>query len=157
MRLAKILSALSLLLLVAACESRSLVAPEGMRGSWRIVYPADDGARTEQWIHLGADGSFRGEILWYGYYGHPPATRTGYSTSEGEHRLDGDRLEVRVRRTEQWQMYAVGPNPAIEVRKDPEWTDYGTVRVRGDQLFHTTTSAPADAPITATETYQRVR
>lgn len=157
MKLPRTVPVLALLLLLAACESRSLVAPEEMRGSWRIVYPAGDGARTEQWIHLGSDGSFRSEMLWYGYHGHPSATRTGQSISEGEHRVDGDRLEVRIRRTEQWQMYAVGPNPAIEVRSDPEWTDHGTVRVRGDQLFHTTTSAPADAPITATETYQRVR
>ena len=146
-----------ILLLVAACESRSLVTPEAMRGSWRAVYPAGPGERTEQWIHFGSDGSFRSEILWYGFYGHPSSTRTGYMVSEGQHRVDGDRLEARIRRTEQWQMYAAGPNPVIEVRSDPEWAEHGTVRVRGDQLFLTTTSAPADAPITTTEVYQRVR
>lgn len=131
--------------------------PDRVVGEWLASHPAPDGARTETRMAFGADGGFRSEVRWYGFHGHPPATLTGYARETGEFRLQGDRLMLRIRRTENWQMYAAGPNPAVEERERSAWTGQGTLRVEGDRLLLTTTSAPADAPVTDTTAYARVR
>jgi hypothetical protein len=151
------LQLLLLISLVTACDRSTVLEPSPVRGEWRIVQPAPGNAYTEQSLVFGSDGTFRSELLWYGFHGSPPTTLTGYARTVGEYRLDGERLLLRQRRSEEWQMYAVGPNPSVSVVSRPKWAEHGTVRVSGDRLFHTFTSAPADTPVTATMVYERVR
>lgn len=125
-------------------------------GQWLVTYPASDGAHTEQRLTFGADGSFSTELLWIGFYGLPADEVTGYMRTRGQYRVEGGRLMLRVTRAEEWQKYAVGPNPSVAT-PDPVWGERGTVRVQGDRLIHTYVSAPADAPQTFTEIYRRER
>jgi hypothetical protein len=151
---------LLLLALLAACETATGGPSEEsvrVQGEWLAIHPGNDGARTEQRMIFGDDGSYQFEILWYGNYGLPSTELTGYSRSGGSYRVAGERLEVRTEHSAHWQKYAVGTNPSIVVVPNPQWGDHGTVRVVGNSLLHTFTSAPADAPITSTETYVRVR
>jgi hypothetical protein len=148
---------LLLIPLLTACDGSRVLEPSAIQGEWRIVQPASGNPYTVQSMVFRPDGTFGFELLWYGFHGSPPTTLTGYARTVGEYRLDGERLLWREHRSEHWQMYAAGPNPSVSVVSRPEWTEYGTVRVRGDRLFHTFTSAPADAPITTTMVYERVR
>ena len=81
---------------------------------------------------------------------------TGYWRTRGRYRMEGDRLMVAITRSEEWQKYAVGPNPSVSTPR-PVWGERGTVDVDGDRLIHTYVSAPADRPETFTEVYQRER
>jgi hypothetical protein len=70
--------------------------------------------------------------------------------------MEGDNLLVATSRSEEWQKYAVDPNPGIST-PNPIWVERGTVDVDGDRLTHTYVSAPADRPETFTEVYRRER
>jgi hypothetical protein len=125
-------------------------------GNWLLTYPANDGAHTEMRMKFGADGSYSSELLWIGFYGLPADEVTGYWRTAGRYRMDGNRLLLAITRSEQWQKYAVGPNPSVSTPL-PRWTARGTLAVDGDRLIHTYVSAPADAEETFTEIYHRER
>jgi hypothetical protein len=125
-------------------------------GEWLITYPANEGAHTENRMKFGADGSYSSELLWIGFYGLPADEVTGYLRMQGQYRLEGDRLMLRITRAKQWQKYAAGPNPSVGT-PEPAWWENGTLAVEGDRLIHTYVSAPADAPETFTEVYRRER
>jgi hypothetical protein len=125
-------------------------------GNWLLTYPANDGAHTEMRMKFGADGSYSSELLWIGFYDLPADEVTGYWRTEGRYRMDGNRLLLALTRSEQWQKYAVGPNPSVNTPL-PRWTERGTLAVDGDRLIHTYVSAPADAEETFTEIYHRER
>lgn len=125
-------------------------------GDWLLTYPANDGAHTETRMKFGADGSFSSELLWIGFYDRPADEVTGYLRTQGRYRMEGDRLLLAVTRSEEWQKYAVGPNPSVNTPL-PRWSERGTLAVDGDRLIHTYVSAPADAPQTFTEVYHRER
>lgn len=125
-------------------------------GDWLLTYPANDGAHTETRMKFGADGSFRSEVLWIGFYELPADEVTGYWRAQGRYRMEGDRLLLAITRSEMWQKYAVGPNPSVDTSV-PRWSDRGTLAVDGDRLTHTYVSAPADRPETYTEVYHRER
>ncbi|HEX6368113.1 MAG TPA: hypothetical protein VF006_04210 [Longimicrobium sp.] len=147
----------------AACSGvddvLSAVIPEGsvnVEGEWLLTYPANEGAHTETRMKFGADGSYSSELLWIGFYDLPADEVTGYLRTQGQYRMEGDRLMLRVTRAEEWQKYAVGPNPSVSTPA-PGWGERGTLRRDGDRLIHTYVSAPADAPQTYTEVYRRER
>jgi hypothetical protein len=165
MRIDRILPLLAAALLgTAACSGAddllvpdTWVASVSVVGQWVSSMPANDGAHTEERMTFGDDGSFSSEILWIGFHGRPAAEVTGYYRTRGSYALDGDRLMVRTTRAEQWQKYAVGENPSVVTTSNPIWTERGTLAVAGDRLLHTYVSAPADAPETFTQVYQRER
>lgn len=142
----------------ARCSGADLFTADsaGVVGRWLVEYPANDGAHTEQRLTFGADGSYASELLWIGFYGRPADEVTGYLRTRGQYRVRDGVLMLRIERQEEWQKYAVGPNPAVSTPR-PVWGDHGTVRVEGDRLIHTFVSAPADAPETFTVTYRRER
>lgn len=145
-----------LLLLAAACDRDPLLGPPELHGEWRLVHQAQEG-HTEHRLTFGADGGYRSELRWYGFYGHPATVVTGYATATGAYRLDGDELRLRIARTEEWQMYAVGPNPSVQKVLAPSWERAGTVDLNGDELRYTFVSAPLDVPVVTTAVYQRLR
>ncbi|HEX8362726.1 MAG TPA: hypothetical protein VF613_21570 [Longimicrobium sp.] len=151
----RILSLLALALL-AACDPAVVTSSPEMTGEWLAVFPSENGARTEQRMTYGEDGSYTFEIIWYGFYNLPSSEVTGRSRATGQYRLSGGRLELRIRQ-EEWQRYAAGPNPSVTVHDDAEWSGHGTVRIEGDRLLHTFVSAPADAPIESTLAYLRAK
>jgi hypothetical protein len=146
----------------AGCSRMDDLLPEvtapsvNVVGEWLTTYPSNDGAHTETRMKFGADGSYSSELLWIGFYGLPAGEVTGYVRMQGQYRLEGDRLMLRITRAEQWQKYAVGENPSVSTPR-PVWGENGTLAVEGDQLIHTYVSAPADAPETFTEVYRRER
>lgn len=152
-----VLLLLALPLLVQGCDGGSATGPTELRGEWLATHRLSDGARTEDRFYFGADGTFRHEYLWYGFHGLPATELTGYSRTAGRYRVEGDSLHVLVGGRESWQKLAVGPNPTVTRVRRPRWAEHGTVRVEGDRLFHTTVSAPADAPQVFTQEYRRVR
>jgi hypothetical protein len=163
MRTLRILSLLAALLFAAAgCAGMDDLLPdvlepsENVVGEWVVTYPANDGAHTEMRMKFGADGSYSSELLWIGFYGLPADEVTGYWRTQGRYRMEGDNLLVATSRSEEWQKYAVGPNPGIST-PNPIWVERGTVDVDGDRLTHTYVSAPADKPETFTEVYRRER
>lgn len=125
-------------------------------GTWLVTHPANDGAHTEMRMKFGADGSFSSELLWIGFYDLPADEVTGYWRTQGRYRMEGDRLLLAITRSEEWQKYAVGPNPSVSTSA-PTWSGRGTLAVDGNRLIHTYVSAPADAPETFTEIYHRER
>lgn len=125
-----------------------------VQGDWVFPYPANEGAHTETRLKFGADGSYSSELLWIGFYGLPADDVTGYLRTAGQYRMEGDRLLLRIIRSETWQKYAVGTNPSVSTSV-PTWLRRGTLEVRGDKLVHTYVSAPGDADETFTEIYQR--
>lgn len=165
MRTSRILSLLAVVMLAssAACDGGGdLLVPDTMMGSvnvvgeWVAAYPASDGAHTEERMKFGASGSYSSEVLWIGFYGRPADEVTGYLRTQGRYRMEGDRLMLLVTRVEEWQKYAVGPNPSLST-PDPVWAGRGTLEVEGDRLIHTFVAAPLDAPETFTQVYQRER
>jgi hypothetical protein len=162
MRTIRILALLAALVTTAGCSGMDDLLPEiaapsvDVAGEWVLMYPANDGAHTETRMKFGADGSYRSELLWIGFYGLPAGEVTGYMRTRGQYRLEGDRLMLRIVFAEEWQKYAVGPNPSVSTPR-PVWGERGTLAVDGDRLLHTYVSAPADAPQTFTEVYRRER
>jgi hypothetical protein len=162
MRAIRILPLLAALCATAGCSGTDDLLPEvtapsvNVVGEWLTTYPANDGAHTETRMKFGADGSFSSELLWIGFHGLPAGEVTGYLRMRGQYRLDGDRLMLRIVRSEIWQKYAVGENPSVST-PFPTWNENGTLAVDGDQLIHTYASAPADAPETFIEVYRRER
>lgn len=164
MRTFRLLALLAATLLAsAACSGvddvLSSVIPEGsvnVEGEWLLAYPGNEGAHTETRLTFGADGSYSMELLWIGFYGLPADEVTGYQRTQGQYRMEGDRLMLRITRSEHWQKYAVGPNPSVATPA-PAWGENGTLRRDGDRLIHTYVSAPADAEQTFTEVYRRER
>lgn len=162
MRITRILPLLLAVLVAATgCSQVNDLLPdvgggENVEGQWLLTYPANEGAHTEMRMKFGGDGSYSSELLWIGFYGLPADEVTGYLRTEGEYRMEGDRLMLRITRSEQWQKYAVGPNPSVST-PTPAWSPWGTLDVDGDRLIHTYVSAPADAEETFTEVYRRER
>jgi hypothetical protein len=163
MRTIRILPLLAAILFAApACSHVDNLLPDAdgpsvnVVGEWVQTYPADEDAHTETRMKFGADGSYRSEILWIGFYGLPADEVTGYVRTRGEYRLEGDRLMLRITRAEHWQKYAAGPNPVVTT-PEPTWWQHGTLDVRGGHLIHTYVSAPTDAEETFTEVYRRER
>lgn len=146
----------------AGCSRTDDLLPEvtvpsvNVEGEWLTTYPANNGAHTETRMKFGADGSYSSELLWIGFYGLPAGEVTGYLRMRGQYRVEGDRLMLRIVRSEIWQKYAVGENPSVAT-PFPTWSEHGTLAVDGDQLIHTYVSAPADRPETFTEVYRRER
>jgi hypothetical protein len=161
MRILRILPLLLALVVAATgCSRVGDLLPdagdENVEGEWLITYPANEGAHTETRMKFGGDGSYESEVLWIGFYGLPADEVTGYWRTEGEYRMEGNLLMLRITRSEEWQKYAVGPNPSVSTPKSV-WSDRGTLDVDGDRLIHTYVSAPFDAPQTFTEVYRRER
>lgn len=164
MRITRTLALLSAVLLGSAACSRvgDLVAPiigspsVNVVGDWLSTHRANDKERVEERMKFGDDGSFSSETLWIGFYGVPKDEVTGYSRTYGRYRLDGDKLQVSLTRSEHWQKYAVGTNPTT-VTLEPVWGDRGSLDRDGDRLIHTYVSAPVDAPQTFKQVYQRER
>jgi hypothetical protein len=162
MRTIRILSLLAVLFATAGCSRMDDLLPEieapsvNVAGEWLLTYPANDGAHTEMRMKFAADGSFGSELLWIGFYGLPADEVTGYMRTSGRYRMEGDRLMLRIVFAEEWQKYAVGPNPSVSTPR-PVWSERGTLAVDGDRLIHTYVSAPADAPQTFAEVYRRER
>lgn len=161
MRTIRILPLLAAALLaVTGCSRIDALLPgsslENMVGQWLLTYPAEGDAHTEMRMTFAEDGSYSSELLWIGFYGLPADEVTGYWRTWGEYRMEGDRLMVRLTRSEQWQKYAAGPNPSVTT-PEPVWGDRGTVDVDGNRLIHTYVSAPADAEETFVEVYRRER
>jgi hypothetical protein len=145
-----------LILLTAACDRDPLLGPSELRGEWRLVHQAQEG-HTEHRLTFGADGKYRSELRWYGFHGHTSTVVTGYATTTGAYRLEGDELLLRIVRSEEWQMYAVGPNPSVQKVLAPRWARAATVELQGDELYYTFVSAPLDVPVVTTAVYQRLR
>lgn len=161
MRLLRTSALLLALLLTAAACARDLLPPfdpddaADVGGRWVLVYPHPEGARYEKRMSFGTDGVYQSEGLWIGFYGQPADEVTGSLRIRGRYRLDGDVLMLRITRSEMWQKYGIGANPSIVSRSDAPWEERGTMRVEGGKLIHTYVSAPADAPTTYTEVYER--
>lgn len=148
---------LALPLALSACESALAVGDgigdERLAGTWvREREPAPPGEIREQVVY-GADGTYVRDVRYYGYNAQSANELSGFYKAEGQYRLNGDRLEMRLVRETHWDALT-GGEPTVD-RHFGGWVDAGTVRIEGDTLIRTYTTYPADAPVETIVRYHR--
>jgi len=149
MRIRRLISLLVLPLALAACDDSTAPAPPPeIVGSWtRASEPAT--ANVADHLGFGADGRYVHDVMIYQDAGH--GTLSSSYREEGSYRLNGERLELRVTRTTEWDAL-IGGVPVV-TNGPGTWADAGIVRISGNTLDHTYVTYPAEAPVETTARY----
>jgi len=146
MRILRLIFLLVFPLALAACGDAT-GSDHGIVGGWGRAL---EGSRQVERLFFGAAGDFRQEI---GLTSDVLAADEAYwFQAEGEYRVRGGRLELRVTRQIEW---TVGSPPRVTERSGT-WEDAGDVLVLADVLVRTYDTFPADAPVSTRATYQRI-
>ncbi|MFL5382009.1 MAG: hypothetical protein ACJ8GN_05805 [Longimicrobiaceae bacterium] len=135
----RLLFAAAAILALASCD-RAITAEERvLQGTWRAdkhfvdLSGSDSNPKdTDNQLTFGPGGAFASEYFAYGSYGRPVTELTTYFRSDGEYRLKGNSLKVRVVRITSQDVQFAEHNVVQWV--DREWLLLGTVEVNGDRL-----------------------
>ncbi|HEX8904714.1 MAG TPA: hypothetical protein VF771_07735 [Longimicrobiaceae bacterium] len=145
---------------LAACDRAITADEQQLVGTWRgdqHYSNAAGGGPTDAYPQLtfGRGGEYVAEYFSYGGYGRPANVLTSYNRQQGEYRLQGNVLQVRILlERSQDAVYS----EANYIREgDGKWLDAGTVEISGDRLVHHYLTAPLDVPEPTTTTYTRVQ
>jgi hypothetical protein len=147
MRILRLIFLLVFPLALAACGDAT--GPEQrIVGGWARML---EQSRTAEHLFFGTAGDFRQEIgLTSDVLG--PDDETYWFEAEGEYRVRGERLELRVTRESEWR---VGSPPRV-TELPGTWEDAGTAVVFIDRLVRTYYNSPPDAAVQTRATYQRI-
>ena len=144
---------------LAACDhSPTTTGDPRLQGTWRSdehSSPIAGGPKDSYGqLTFGADGSYRQEYLNFGGYGRAVSELTSFTRVDGQYRLVGDELEIRVLRETVWDVQFPESNESHIVAGT--WQGAGSVEISGDRLIHHYLSYALDAPVPTVQTYTRV-
>lgn len=145
---------------LAACDRAITASEQQLQGTWRADEHDSDtggGGPKDAYSQLtfGPGGAYVAEYFSYGGYGRAAGVPTAYYRSDGEYRLVGDSLQVRIFRETSTDVQFAGSNFTRTV--DGGWAGSGTVEIDGDHLVHRYITCPADAPEPTVATYTRLK
>jgi len=145
MRIRRWISLLLLPLALAACEDATGSEPP-IVGGWALQQTGPTRPWLAEELFFAADGGFVRQASF-------ESDRIYHFRLEGEYRVRGGRLELRLVRQVSWNEDA-GP---AEVSELPgTWEDAGTVQLLGDLMVRTYVTFPADAPEETRAAYRRI-
>ncbi|HEX6749488.1 MAG TPA: hypothetical protein VF092_19485 [Longimicrobium sp.] len=155
----RILALAAAVLALAACEQSLTVSEQALQGTWRADEHFHDPGTGPQdaWAELtfGPGSRYQADYYSYGGYGRAADVLTYHYRAEGEYRLRGDSLDVRLFR--ELSQDVQFPETNFVHTLDGDWQRNGTVAVDGDRLTRRYLTAPADAPELTIATYTRVQ
>ncbi|HEX8316884.1 hypothetical protein [Longimicrobium sp.] len=119
--------------LLAACDPGQATSPEAVVGSWRTVQQQGSGSqslRTEQWLDLLAEGTYRWTTQVSGTGGRPGDGLIETFEHSGSWKIVGDRLGLRTMTGMGWRHGQGGYQADYAI----EWNYQHRIEVGGDQM-----------------------
>ena len=141
-------------LLLAACDPGQATWPEAVVGSWRTVQHQGSGSqalRTEQWVDLLADGTYRWSIQVSGTGGRPEDGLVETFEHSGSWKIEGSRLGLRTVTGMGWRQ-----GRGYQVDYVGEWNYQHRVRVDGGRLELHYTTRPEQSVLPYTLVFERM-
>lgn len=158
MQVRRLLVALAAIAALARCSSSTDSSGASIIGSWVADSAASPSGHYVRQLIFTSDSKFVLDFRSYGLYeGQQPDALSGYGRTAGSFTVNGDRLVFEPSWLSTWD-YSFGRDAKQTIYAPypyDHFYDDARFSIDGTTLKLSYTAYPADAPVSATETFQR--